>query len=397
MASKSASAIDQLEWQLERLKLINVESTEVTVGRGSYGRVIKVHVHGTLCAAKEIHSVLSEQISPREFEVTKRKFLSECIKASRVLHPNVVQMLGIYYPTPQAKLPWLVMELMETSLKRFLEEHSIEKVPFPVKLSILVDTAQGLEFLHSQDIIHRDLSSNNVLLTKHLVAKIADLGVAKAIEQNKTKTQTRAPGTPHFMPPEALLVRPHYDKPVDVFSLACVALHVMSHQWPEPEDLMQEGTMTARTEVHRREKYLQFCTEPSLKLLIQTCLHNMPKSRPTISDVCKKIKTIIDQQGTFATANQIELFDKIQQGEIKNQRLQERLSNTEASLSESKIHISQLEVQLEKQKDQIRSLQQQMEGVQIQSLQQHNKQKELSAQNQVNILKVMYDVALENK
>ena len=44
----------------------------------------------------------------------------------------------------------------------------------------------------------------------------------------------------HFMPPEALLVRPHYDKPIDVFSLACVALHVMSHQWPEPEDLVQE-------------------------------------------------------------------------------------------------------------------------------------------------------------
>ena len=59
--------------------------------------------------------------------------------------------------------------------ERFLRK--TRKVPLHFKLSILVDVAQGLEFLHGQDIIHRDLSSNNVLLTKHLVAKIADLGV----------------------------------------------------------------------------------------------------------------------------------------------------------------------------------------------------------------------------
>lgn len=68
---------------------------------------------------------------------------------------------------------------------------SKKKVLYHFKLSILVDIAQGLEFLHGQAIVHTDLSSNNVLLTKWLVAKIADLGVAKVIEQNKMKTQTQ--------------------------------------------------------------------------------------------------------------------------------------------------------------------------------------------------------------
>ena len=359
MASSSAA---QLGSQLERLKLTNVKSAGMAIGKGAYGRVIKVNVHGTLCAAKEVHSILVEQVSSREFEVTKQAFLSECVKASRVLHPNVVQMLGIYYPTPQAKLPWLVMELMETSLKCFLEEHSSEKVPPHVKLSILVDTAQGLEFLHSQDIIHRDLSSNNVLLTKHLVAKIADLGMAKVIEQNKMKTQTQAPGTLYFMPPETLLVRPRYGKPVDVFSLACVALHVMSHQWPEPKDLLQEDTMMARTEVQRREEYLKFCIQPSLKQLIQSCLYNKPEHRPEISNVCialKEVKATIDQQASFAMANQIELLDVIQQKQLEIHSMEERLSNAEASLLESKIKISQLEEQLQEQRVQIRSSQQQ--------------------------------------
>ena len=132
----------------------------------------------------------------------------------------MVQVLGIHYPSPEAKLPWLVMELMEFSLKDFLQRSLDQnKLPLYTKLSILVDICQGLEFLHGQDIIHRDLSSNNVLLTKHNVAKIADLGVAKAIEHNPMKTHTQAPGTPHFMAPEALSVTPQYGKPVDIFSV----------------------------------------------------------------------------------------------------------------------------------------------------------------------------------
>ena len=58
---------------------------------------------------------------------------------------------------------------------------------------------------HTQSIIHRDLSSNNILLTKHLVAKISDLGMAKVIPPGLQK-HTRAPGTVVFMPPEALSV-----------------------------------------------------------------------------------------------------------------------------------------------------------------------------------------------
>ena len=137
MASESVVTAAQLGAQLERLKLTNVKSTGVLIGRGAYGRVIQIYVHGTLCAAKEVHSILVEQVTARESEVTKQTFLSECVKASRVLHPNVVQMLGIYYPSPEAKLPWLVMELMDTSLRCFLEQYSVEKVPQHVKLSIL--------------------------------------------------------------------------------------------------------------------------------------------------------------------------------------------------------------------------------------------------------------------
>jgi len=247
----------------------------------------------------------------------------------------VVQVLGIYYPTPEAKLPWLVMEMMQWSLKVFSENSEKDNVPLPFKLSILVDISQGLEFLHGQDIVHRDLSSNNILLTKHCVAKIGDLGVAKVMEHNQMKTQTQTPGTLHFMPPEALLRKPRYGKPVDVFSLGCIACHVISHEWPEPKDRVPEGTMTVLTEIQRREEYLHSCSTASLKQLIESCLHNLPDQRPQISAVCRELKDLtasVNQQIPFATASNLELFNVVQKEKMENVELTNTLSNAEATI-----------------------------------------------------------------
>jgi len=109
-----------------------------------------------------------------------------------MLHPNVVQFLGIYYPSPKDKLPWLIMEMMYTNLTSLIEKYETTDLPLHIKLSILMDTSRGLQYLHSRDIIHRDLSSNNVLLTQQLVAKIADFGMAKIVSLDLSKyTSTR--------------------------------------------------------------------------------------------------------------------------------------------------------------------------------------------------------------
>ena len=363
-APNTGPSIDsEIESQLKQLQLVNVTSTGKVIGNGSYGQVIEVHVHGTLCAAKEIHQILIRHDNANH---VKRSFQAECVKSSRILHPNIVQVLGIYYPTPRATLPWLVMEMMDTSLKGLIENREREGIPLHFKLSILVDVAQGLEFLHAQDIVHRDLSSNNVLLTKQLVAKIADLGVAKVIEQNKMMTQTQTPGTLHFMPPEALSSKPRYGLPVDMFSLACVALHVMSCKWPEPKDrvLEVEDSLVALTEVQRRDEYLQsqFCNIPTLRSLIETCLHNKPEKRPKISEVCmafKRLKASIDKEVPFATANSIQLYEEVHQGN-------QQRKNIEAALVEEKAHVVALEDTITKLETNITAKDQQLQQCHLQ-------------------------------
>ena len=134
-----------LEFQLNKLQLRKVKSTDAIIGRRAYGRVIKVYVHGTLCAAKEIHPLLVDNVSLQEFETIRKSFYDEYINASQIHHPNVVQMLGIHWPVtaPQAKLPWLIMELMETSLKSFLEKHEQGKVHFILNYPFLLMLLNG--------------------------------------------------------------------------------------------------------------------------------------------------------------------------------------------------------------------------------------------------------------
>lgn len=200
----------------------------------------------------------------------------------------------------------MVMELMSCSLTSFIEKNQ-SKIDSKTKTSILYNVSNGLSFLHSREpqIIHRDLSSNNVMLTDKLVAKIGDLGVAKVIQADDTNTKsklTKAPGTQIFMPPEALEGEGDnivYGTPVDVFSFGCVALHVLSEKWPKPGPTKKTDDETnqtvAFTEIERRKMYFDMINDEEvivLKDLVGRCLSEKPKSRPTIQEASDLIQLL---------------------------------------------------------------------------------------------------------
>ena len=163
------------------------------------------------------------------------------------------------------------MELMDTSLTSFIENNQA-KIAMKTKLSILHDVSLGLSYLHGRRpvVIHRDLSSNNVLLSGrgNLVAKISDLGTAKMTRADSKQTKSRlttAPGTLHFMPPEALDEEdPVYGTPVDVFSFGGITLHLFSEKWPTPSGHKKRDPATKKmvslSEVERRQQYLDKMT-----------------------------------------------------------------------------------------------------------------------------------------
>ena len=295
--------------QLKNLTLEDVIPLNKELGRGAYGKVFTVKYLGLPCAAKEIHSLLIDGVSPEEKKAIKDGFIRECYNSSLIRHPNIVQFMGVYYAKPsdsRADLPIMVMELMDTSLTAFIKDNQ-SKITMETKVSILHDVSLGLSYLHGRRpaVIHRDLSSNNVLLSGrgNLLAKISDLGTAKMIRADSKQTRSRlttAPGTLHFMPPEALDEEdPIYGTPVDVFSFAGVALHLFSEEWPTPTSQVKKDPKTKKlvvlTEAERRQHYLDKMRGGAgvLKDLVERCLENDPDDRPSIKEVAEIIEVCI--------------------------------------------------------------------------------------------------------
>ena len=280
------------------------------LGRGAYGRVFTVKYCGLICAAKEIHSILVEEVGQQQVQSVKEGFIRECQHCSALNHPNIVRFMGVYYPKKSSTIPVMIMELMDENLYDYINK--LPKNTWMKKGSILLDVAEGLSYLHAQKpaVVHRDLSPKNILLkaskgevpARVPVAKIGDLGVAKIIKADTKKTEnmlTKVPGTQDFMPPECFEDEPVYGVPLDLFSYGGIMLFVVIHKWPTPIAQVKRDSVTkqpvVRTEVERRQKYLDEMTGYAewLKPLVESCLSDDPSECPTISAVSKQLKVSV--------------------------------------------------------------------------------------------------------
>jgi len=285
-----------------------VKSTGVELGRGSFGKVFEIEYDGKACATKEIHRWMLELPNAEERAKVKDDFLRECFLWSTLRHPNVVQFLGLYYPSSdESGLPVMVMEKMQEAMTSLVEKH--DNIPLLVKLSMLHDVSLGLRYLHGRNppIVHRDLTPNNILVTSQLVAKITDLSVAKTMVTDSRKMMTKTPGNAVFMPPEALDDKPEYGPPLDVFSFGGVILHITSQQWPTPKSWSQIDSKTGRqmflSEVERRQQYIDMMTgsEVDLKPLVLLCLEGDPDLRPTAAHMSERIKAMKEEYSKKTT------------------------------------------------------------------------------------------------
>ena len=197
----------QYEFRYQRVELLKTES----LGIGSYGAVCKALCDDLPCAAKILHPALFQFTAPGSTSVMQ-KFEQECHLLSAIKHPHIVQYLGTYHD-PESRLPVLLMELMDESLTRLLER-SCEPLPYHTEVNLCHDIALALSYLHSNGIVHRDLSSNNVLLIAGSKAKVTDFGMVKLYDVNRSTAHltplTLCPGTTVYMSPEALRDQPVY-------------------------------------------------------------------------------------------------------------------------------------------------------------------------------------------
>ena len=240
------------------LVIENVLFTDAKLGSGSDATVFEVDWNGTVCAAKRLHEI--EDQSAGGVAKLIGNFEAECLTWSKLRHPGVVQFLGVHMDR-RSRLPLLVMEKMDTSLRTYLEDHSREQFPLHQKTFVLRQVTQALAYLHSQNppLVHHDLSPNNVLLNVvSFVTKVSDFGMSRAINPSALSRKSSIKVTQAFMAPEALHVPPRYNEKLDVFSFGNVVISTLTHEWPNPGPPTEyEGDVfVAVTELQRRKHYI---------------------------------------------------------------------------------------------------------------------------------------------
>ena len=311
--------------ELDRYRLNEVHLTDREVGCGSYAIVLELDYMGVKCAGKKIHEVLLKKSG--EMNHVVRRFEQECRILSQVRHPNVVQFLGVFFQQG-LRVPILVMEYLPLNLTSFIEKYN--NVPEEIAYSILHDVALGLRYFHSQSppIIHRDLSSNNILLATNMQAKISDLGVARMLELTplQVSQMTQVPGTPAYMPPEVMVAKPKYNTRVDVFSYGILLIHMLSGEWPIPQvgQIRTEGDkMIPVSEAERRQEFLAKIgyNHPLMGLILQ-CIDNDPHKRKPADQIVKQLSEMVAQHPA-SYDNQLEMLQDIATKEAEKAALQE--------------------------------------------------------------------------
>ena len=282
-----------------------VKQTGQVLGSGTYGKVIELLTSGGVIVAGKIFRLSATA----QMEVAS-KVEEEMVTMMQLSHPNVVKCKGLALLPDQSPLPVLLMERLMTSLHAYLLDPVNSNLPVEKKMSFLLDTARGLDYLHSHTppIIHRDLTAKNVLLDSQLRAKITDFGNSRILDLDPNATpgtMTSLPGTLDYMPPEAMGGGVTYDPSLDVFSLGHLALFtvIQTHVRPLLPSTYtnSEEKLVARSEVERRMQFVEKAEKipgsHSLLKVVQQCLQNKPSKRPATGKLVEMLQKIMETAG----------------------------------------------------------------------------------------------------
>ena len=254
----------------------DVTFTKEELGRGAWGAVRVGVFRGQRVAVKQLHMTI-------EGEHSLALLNREINTMSKLRHPNLLLFIGAVLDHPSGH-PLIITEIMNTSLRRAYEKGQLTDKS--TKLSVLRDTAAGLNYLHCHpdEIIHRDVSSANVLLESRgpnkWRAKLSDFGSANVAP----KAFTQGMGTLVYSAPESIpdilgTKKQQLTTKMDVFSYGVLLCEVLISSFPDADQFQTMLRSVSRS-------------SPPIGQLVQDCINRNPKGRPTMKQVIQQI----DQQ-----------------------------------------------------------------------------------------------------
>ncbi|XP_063218880.1 LIM domain kinase 1 isoform X2 [Bacillus rossius redtenbacheri] len=254
------------------------------LGKGFFGQVYKVTHRDTneVMVLKELYRVDEE---------AQKNFLKEVAVLRSLHHNNVLRFIGVLYKDKKLNL---VTEFISGGTLKDLVHDLSEPLPWEQRVSFAKDIASGMAYLHSMNIIHRDLNSHNCLVREDKTVVVADFGLARIISQNSAvsvsaerrryggrrcerKKRYTVVGNPYWMAPE-MMKGNKYDEKVDIFSFGIVLCEIIGRVHADP-DFLPRSSDFGLNQIIFCEKFCSSCPEPFYRLAFLCCDLN-PDKRP---------------------------------------------------------------------------------------------------------------------
>ncbi|XP_012705727.1 serine/threonine-protein kinase TAO1 [Fundulus heteroclitus] len=242
------------------------------IGHGSFGAVYFARDVRT----NEVVAIKKMSYSGKQSNEKWQDIIKEVKFLQRIRHPNSIEYKGCYLREHTA---WLVMEYCLGSASDLLEVH--KKPLQEVEIAAITHGAlQGLAYLHSHNMIHRDVKAGNILLTEPGQVKLADFGSASIASPANSFV-----GTPYWMAPEVILAMDEgqYDGKVDVWSLGITCIELAERKPP----LFNMNAMSALYHIAQNESPTLQSSEWTdyFRNFIDSCLQKNPQDRPHSDDM----------------------------------------------------------------------------------------------------------------
>ncbi|KAG0224134.1 hypothetical protein BGW42_005312 [Actinomortierella wolfii] len=250
---------------------------EKFLGVGGFGEVHVARWGCQECAAKKFFNTHSD--------LDEKKIQKEVNVLQRLRHSNIVQFYGMHRVDNHI---YLIMELAERgTLTQAINKGLLDWLD---KTRLAHEIARGLEYIHQEGILHRDLKSANVLLTRNMEAKLADFGLAKirsTVSGNLSMSSAggRITGTLGWIAPELFYKnKPPYSTKSDVYALGMIMWEMAANcTWPY-KDQNNGGLIAVHVTKGGRER-LPNNTPPKYREWVERCWHHDPNQRPHASEI----------------------------------------------------------------------------------------------------------------
>lgn len=250
------------------------------LGKGAFGEVYRGKWHGQTVAIKKIPALNLKDIDKE-------------IKALKQLdHDNIIR-----YHEERAKnnFVYLVMEYAEQgSLDKWIERNKNNPHDWQLNYKFIEQVVKGLKHLHGNQMLHRDLKSHNILITKDNIIKLADFGLVKFLENTISNSGKNLTGTPRWMAPEVLRSEKH-SFASDVYSLGMVMWEIAAKNTVPFQQFTDNIAIIFQVGGGNLQENIPTDTPSELKEVIEFCWRKEPNERISLNDIEQELDNIIQE------------------------------------------------------------------------------------------------------